>query len=66
LAVAEHVILRDSVRQSVHCTEPSEYKKKLKLPQAQPQILSSDGVTARARRVEMCTTLLDASDIGAQ
>jgi hypothetical protein len=64
LAAAEHVILRDCVRQSVHCTEPSEYRKKLKLPQEHDQILSPDGAGARARRVERCTTLLGAFAIG--
>jgi hypothetical protein len=55
----EHVILRECVRQSEHCTEPSEYRKKVIEPQAQDQILSPDGAAARARRVESCTTLLD-------
>jgi len=64
LAAAEHVIFCDCVRQSVHCTEPSEYRKKLKLPQEQAQILSPDGAAARVRRVAMSTTLFDVSDIG--
>lgn len=69
MAAAEHVILREWLRQSVHWTDPSEYRKKLSEPQAQAQILTPDGagagVGARERRVEICTTLLDVSDIGA-
>jgi hypothetical protein len=51
----------------VHCTDPSEYRKKLRDPQEHDQIFRDDGAAARARRrVEMCTTLLDVSDIGGQ
>jgi len=66
LTAAEHVILREGSRQSVHCTDPSEYRKNLKDPQEHDQIFRGDGAAARARRVEMCTTLLDVSDIGGQ
>jgi hypothetical protein len=47
----------------VHCTVPSEYKKKLIEPHAQAQIFRVDGAWGR-RRVERYTTLLDVSDIG--
>jgi hypothetical protein len=53
------VILRECVRQSEHCTEPSEYKKKVSEPQAQDQILRPDGAAVSARRVARYTTLLD-------